>query len=316
MKRSSNQLGAIVGRRHVEFRVGSDVFEAFGIANAQAVCVNNFSDIDVLIDQAIDQGRYNYPPEVVLKLRDRAFREIAAMQSKGVPGRIPICLFRRDWQDRLTKYERKAEGVHERFHAAVRRAESARGLNSGDSCVEGNIGDALMQLHPEGGHAYAAGVLAGWAQDPGVVPEEVLARVEEVRAACAPGKGGKKLKNPRYCAAANQKWAEQFVAINAQIAKMERQMGPRFQLYGSRIDPDVLWRLADKVKKQYGGSMGLVQNAIDKCAAPSAEEINKKRLERYSRRLNLARKRGEYLPVAKRPVRMRPVSRVSMIELD
>ncbi len=316
MKRSSNQLGAIVGKRHVEYRVSSEVFTALGAENGQAACLSNFADFDMLLDEAIDRGLYNYPPDSVLRLREQVYREVAAMQRRGVAGRIPVCIFRRDWQNRLTKYERKAEGVHERFHAAVRRAESARGLDSNDNCVAGNIGAALFALRPEGEHAYAAGTLGGWAENPAVIPEEVLARVEEIRAACGTAKDGVSMKNPQYCAAANQKWAEQFVRINAQIRNMEQQMGPAFQLYGARIDPDVLWRLADKVKKQYGGSMGLVQNAIDKCKAPSAAEINKKRMDRYSRRVNLARKRGEYLPVAKRPEKMIATSRISMIELD
>ena len=314
--RPSNQLGAIVGRKRLEFRVPSRVFDDLTLGRAQAVCIGYTSGIDELIQAGFDARNYDFLPKDIENLRTRIYAEEKKMRSRGVQGRIPVCVFRKDWQGRLNKYQRRAEATHERFHADYRRRESERGLDDGDTCVIGNIGAELVyHMGDEGRNAYGAGELLGWAgNNLSVLPEEVLARTEEVRHACRKKKDGT-LKDPTDCAESNRHWAEQFVRVNSEIEQLERQIGTSFRLYGIRLDPSILWRLSARLDRKYGGARGLVQNSIDKCKAPAGADITKKRFDRYARRVSLARKRGEYLPVAKRPDRVKPQTRASMIEL-
>ena len=182
--RPSNQLGAIVGRKRLEFRVPSRVFDDLTLGRAQAVCIGYTSGIDELIQAGFDARNYDFLPKDIENLRTRIYAEEKKMRSKGVQGRIPVCVFRKDWQGRLNKYQRRAEATHERFHADYRRRESERGLDDGDTCVIGNIGAELVyHMGDEGRNAYGAGELLGWAgNNLSVLPEEVLARTEEAGA--------------------------------------------------------------------------------------------------------------------------------------
>lgn len=269
----SNRLGAVIGPgERTEYRLSNRLFKVLGMEDSGAFCAPDIADIEQLVQMSnivYDPAEPGYDPAIIREVAS-LMRELRddfgklLMRKGGAPARVPACVTRKDappefHDPELDKYARRSAAIHERLHASIRASEVRSDIPEYDKCETKKIAKLLFDLDSKKyGQLFTVGSVLDWAPVQDVIPEEILARMEEVRVACLTDKS-KRLRNPRECAAANATWAQQFDMVNAQLKKV---LGSS----ALQIDPTILWELGNAVTKKYGSPFGLAQNAIASCA--------------------------------------------------
>jgi len=221
MRRRNRQLGAITAAARLEYFLPSSIADKIGGTGNYAFCMNAEDLIKVAINRGdvaryksaratgeksrIENLRtYGYDEATIAKeakkreakakregkvedafydLAELVRKEIKALRDKGVRGEIPVCINRVTGKrgSGLAREMRRANAVHERFHADARRVEVDNGVESGacykrlDALVDPYIGGTPLRYHALSRFANMRSKYA---------TEELLARVEEVRKAC------------------------------------------------------------------------------------------------------------------------------------
>jgi hypothetical protein len=221
MRQSGRQLGAITAEARLEYFLPSSIADAIAGKGNYAFCMDADDLLRTAMIQASAAGakatramsersrienlrNYGYDEAVIVseakKREARAKRqgktgdafidlattvqkEIAQLRSKGVKGVIPVCINRSSGKrgKELPRFHRRANAIHERFHADVRRVEADAGVDK-FSCYKRL--DELTAKYMAGNNLRYHSLSRFAQMKSKLATEELLARVEEVRSAC------------------------------------------------------------------------------------------------------------------------------------
>lgn len=221
MRRRGQQLSAITAEARLEYFLPSSIADGIGGTGNYAFCIDAEDLLKTAMVRAAYAGskanraasektrienlrNYGYDEATIAaeakKREARAKRqskagnafldlattvqtEIGKLRAKGVRGPIPVCINRSSGKrgSELPRFSRRANAIHERFHADARRVEVDNGVEK-FACYKRL--DELTAPYMAGNNLRYHSLSRFAQMKSKLATEELLARVEEVRSAC------------------------------------------------------------------------------------------------------------------------------------